>query len=230
MFEQYDDKARRAIFFARYEASETGSSAINSLHLLLGILRENGALFTFAVKGISVNALMEECRRALPIEGEKISTSVDLPLNEECKQALAEAAKQAEAMTSRTVQPMHLTLGLIKASQDVAVILDRHGVTAKSLAGAPGRVFEQFATAASAPAILEFVCQGERIASSPVNSTNPIPRADDEVVFTRENKADTYRVLGIRHYFEGPPSGKTLAHCWLVKVVIDTERIGSTSK
>src|SRR6478672_6184959 len=159
MFEQYDDKARRAIFFARYEASETGSSSINSLHLLLGILRENGALFTLAVKGVSANALMEECRRALPIEGEKISTSVDLPLNEECKQALAEAAKQAEAMASRTVQPVHLTLGLITASQDVAAILGRHGVTAKSLA-APGGVFEQFARAASAPAILEFVCGG----------------------------------------------------------------------
>src|SRR6476661_8287195 len=117
MFEQYDDKARRAVFFARYEASETGSSAINSLHLLLGILRENGALFTVAVNGVSVNALMEECRRALPIEGEKISTSVDLPLSEECKQALEEAAKQAEVLASRTVQPIHLALGLIKASQ-----------------------------------------------------------------------------------------------------------------
>jgi ATP-dependent Clp protease ATP-binding subunit ClpC len=232
MFEQYDDKARRAIFFARYEASETGSSSINSLHLLLGILRENGTLFTLAVKGVSVNALMEECRRALPIEGEKISTSVDLPLSKECKQALEEAAKEAEAMASRTVQPTHLTLGLIKASQDVATILGKHGVTAESLAGAPARVVEQFAraVAAAAPAILEFVCRGERIASSAVNSMNPIPRADDEVVFTRENQADTYRVLGVRHYFEGLPPGKMQAHCWLVKVVIDTERIGSTAK
>jgi hypothetical protein len=225
MFEQYDEKARRAIFFARYEASETGSSSINSLHLLLGILRENGALFTVAVKGVSVNALMEDCRRALPIEGAKIPTSVDLPLSEECKQALEEAAKQAEDLASRTVQPMHLVLGLIKASQDVAAILGRHGVTAKSLTGEPGGVFEQFARAAAAPAILEFVCRGERIASSSVTPTNPIPREDDEVVFTRENKADTYRVLGVRHHFEGPPPGKPLAHCWLVKVVIDIERM-----
>ena len=230
MFEQYDDKARRAIFFARYEASETGSFSINSLHLLLGMLRENGSLFTLAVKGVSVHALMEECRRALPIEGEKVSTSVDLPLSEECKQALAEAAKQAEAMTSRTVQPVHLALGLIKASQDVAAILGRHGVTAKSLVGAPGSAFEQFAMASAAPAILEFVCRGERIASSAVNLTNPIPRAGEEVVVTRENTADTYRVLGVRYHFEGPPSGKTPALCWLVKVVIDIEHIGSTSK
>src|SRR5271163_3661203 len=41
MFERYTEKARRAIFFARYEASQYGSTTIETEHLLLGILRED---------------------------------------------------------------------------------------------------------------------------------------------------------------------------------------------
>ena len=86
MFERYDEHARHIIFFARYEASQSGSIEIGALHMLLGILRESGSLFTQAAAGFSVNDLIAECRRALPI-GEKISTSVDMPLSEECRQA-----------------------------------------------------------------------------------------------------------------------------------------------
>ncbi len=36
MFERYTEKARRVIFFARYEASQFGSPYIETEHLLLG--------------------------------------------------------------------------------------------------------------------------------------------------------------------------------------------------
>jgi len=41
MFERYTERARRVIFFARYEASQFGSPTIETEHLLLGILRES---------------------------------------------------------------------------------------------------------------------------------------------------------------------------------------------
>jgi ATP-dependent Clp protease ATP-binding subunit ClpA len=44
MFEKYTEKARRVIFFARFEASQFGSPYIETEHLLLGILREDKAL------------------------------------------------------------------------------------------------------------------------------------------------------------------------------------------
>src|SRR5260370_1026225 len=43
MFERYTEKARRVIFFARYEASQFGSPYIETEHLLLGLLREDMA-------------------------------------------------------------------------------------------------------------------------------------------------------------------------------------------
>lgn len=42
MFERYTEKARRVIFYARYESSEFGTPAIEAEHLLLGLLREEG--------------------------------------------------------------------------------------------------------------------------------------------------------------------------------------------
>ena len=44
MFERYTERARRVLFFARYEASQLGSTAISSEHLLLGLLREGKGL------------------------------------------------------------------------------------------------------------------------------------------------------------------------------------------
>jgi ATP-dependent Clp protease ATP-binding subunit ClpC len=44
MFERYTEKARRIIFFGRYEASRFGSPYIETEHLLLGLLREDKAL------------------------------------------------------------------------------------------------------------------------------------------------------------------------------------------
>ena len=41
MFERYTEKARRVIFFARYEASQFGAPAIEPEHLLLGLMRED---------------------------------------------------------------------------------------------------------------------------------------------------------------------------------------------
>jgi len=44
MFERYTERARRVVFFARYEASNYGSRYIETEHLLLGLLREDRAL------------------------------------------------------------------------------------------------------------------------------------------------------------------------------------------
>ena len=44
MFARYTEEARRVIFFARHEASQSGSPYIETEHLLLGLLREDKAL------------------------------------------------------------------------------------------------------------------------------------------------------------------------------------------
>jgi ATP-dependent Clp protease ATP-binding subunit ClpC len=44
MFERYVERARRAVFVARYEPIQFGSPQIKAEHLLLGLLRESKTL------------------------------------------------------------------------------------------------------------------------------------------------------------------------------------------
>ena len=72
MFERYTEKARRVIFFARYEASQFGSPYIETEHLLLGLLREDKQL---ANRFLRSHAAVDSIRKkyALP-QAKKILT------------------------------------------------------------------------------------------------------------------------------------------------------------
>src|SRR5215468_6217290 len=112
MFERYTEKARRVIFFARYEASQFGSPYIETEHLLLGLIREDKALTNRFLRS---HAAVESIRKQ--IEGhttvrEKTAASVDLPLTDECKRALDFAAKEAEKLSHKHIGTEHLLLGL----------------------------------------------------------------------------------------------------------------------
>src|SRR5215831_4194785 len=98
MFEKYSEKARRVIFFARYEASQFGSSHIETEHLLLGLLREDKQL---THRFLPSHAAMESIRKQIESRTavrEKVSTSVDMPLSEESKRVLGYAAEEAEGL------------------------------------------------------------------------------------------------------------------------------------
>src|SRR6266542_2253052 len=129
MFERYTEKARRVIFFARYEASQFGSPYIETEHLLLGLLREDKAL---ANRFLRSHAAVESIRKQ--IEGhttirEKVSTSVDLPLSHECKRVLAYGAEEAERLNHKHIGTEHLLLGLLREDKSFAAeILHERGL------------------------------------------------------------------------------------------------------
>ncbi|HEX6864917.1 MAG TPA: ATP-dependent Clp protease ATP-binding subunit, partial [Thermoanaerobaculia bacterium] len=129
MFEKYNEKARRALFFARYEASKLGSRVIESEHILLGILREGEETVTEIFRRFQVKP--EDIRRE--IEGERvfverISSTAELPLSEESKKILAYASHEAESMLHATVGSEHLLIGILRVEGCTAMrILAQHG-------------------------------------------------------------------------------------------------------
>ncbi len=129
MFEKYNEKARRALFFARYEASKLGSRVIESEHILLGILREGEETVAEVFRRLQVKP--EDVRRE--IEGERvfverISSTAELPLSEESKKILAYAAHEAESMLHPTVGSEHLLIGILRVDGCLAQrILSHHG-------------------------------------------------------------------------------------------------------
>src|ERR1039457_4188243 len=129
MFERYTEKARRVIFFARYEPSQFGSPYIETEHLLLGLLREDKALTNrFLRSHASVESIRKQIEGHTTIR-EKVSTSVDLPLSNECKRVLAYAAEEAERLSHKHIGTEHLLLGLLREEKCFAAeILHERGL------------------------------------------------------------------------------------------------------
>jgi ATP-dependent Clp protease ATP-binding subunit ClpC len=142
MFERYTEKARRVIFFARYEAAQFGNPYIETEHLLLGLLREDKALTHRFLAKTPAEAIRQQIEAATTIR-EKVSTSVDLPLSNESKRVLAYAAEEAERLANRHIGTEHLLLGLLREEKAFgAQILNERGVrlsaVREQLAKAPG--------------------------------------------------------------------------------------------
>ena len=135
MFERYTERARRVLFFARYEASQLGSISIETEHLLLGLIREGKGLTSriFARSHLSIENIRKE------IEGrtvfrEKVSTSVEIPFSAETKRVLQFAAEEADRLLHNYIGTEHLLLGILREERSVAsTVLSEKGMRLKSV-------------------------------------------------------------------------------------------------
>src|SRR3954452_20657370 len=124
MFERYTERARRVLFFARYEASQLGSISIETEHLLFGLIREGKGLTSriFARSHLSLESIRKE------IEGrtvfrEKVSTSVEIPFSAETKRVLQFAAEEADRLLHNYIGTEHLLLGILREERSVAATI-----------------------------------------------------------------------------------------------------------
>ncbi len=122
MFERYTEKARRVIFFARYEALQYGSHFIAPEHILLGLMREDktvSARFFPFRKSITVEAVRREVEERIVLR-ERIPQSAELHLAPESKKILIYANEESRSLRNRHIGPEHLLLGLLREEKSVA--------------------------------------------------------------------------------------------------------------
>ncbi|MGI8996480.1 MAG: ATP-dependent Clp protease ATP-binding subunit [Pyrinomonadaceae bacterium] len=128
MFERYTEKARRVIFFARYEASQFGAPAIEPEHLLLGLMREDKTLTARFLQRAhtSLEAIRKEVEGRATMR-ERIPTSVELPLAPETKRVLHHAHEESDRLQHRHIGTEHLLLGLLREERSMAaeILLER---------------------------------------------------------------------------------------------------------
>src|SRR4026209_413886 len=124
MFERYTERARRVLFFARYEASQLGSISIVTEHLPPALLGEGKGLTSriFARPHLSLESIRKE------IEGrtvfrEKVSTSVEIPFSAETKRVLNYAAEEADRLLHNYIGTEHLLLGILREERSVAATI-----------------------------------------------------------------------------------------------------------
>src|SRR6266498_1875202 len=161
MFERYTEKARRVIFFARYEASQFGAPAIEPEHLLLGLMREDKTLTGrfFPRAQVSIESIRKEIEGRTLLR-EKISTSVELPLAPETKRVLAYAHEESDRLQHRHIGTEHLLLGLLREERSMAAeILYERGLRLNA-------VRDEIARESEIERVVQIVCR--RTKNNPV--------------------------------------------------------------
>lgn len=127
MFERYTEQARRAVFFARFEAATTGSNYIETWHMLIGLLQADEALAERVIGRQSLDEFRKEFQQ---LRGPgKIPASQDLPVSQQLQRALAYAAEEAERTASVPITPLHLLAALLREDNDVKTVLAARGIT-----------------------------------------------------------------------------------------------------
>jgi len=118
MFERFNEKARRVIFFARYEASQYGSSYVDAEHLLLGLWREDYAIRAYLNDNHMESAVRAEVERGI-VRAKPFATSVEVPLSTDAKKVLHFAAEEADRMARREITPAHILVGILRIKESL---------------------------------------------------------------------------------------------------------------
>jgi heme-degrading monooxygenase HmoA len=120
MFERYSERARRVLFFARYEAAQAGALSIEPEHIVLGVLRDKGnALVKFARPGETADSIRTRLASA-SVPRERVSASVEIPFSPSCKELLTQTAAEADALKKTTIRPGHMILAIMAKGNGAA--------------------------------------------------------------------------------------------------------------
>jgi ATP-dependent Clp protease ATP-binding subunit ClpC len=132
MFERYTDHARRIIFHARHTASQSGSSTIETEHLLLGLLNEAGPLIPRLT-----SLATEDIYRKIPrktVAGAKTAAPLIMPLSPECRRILNYSAEEANSLNHRCIGAVHLLLAILREDKcKAAHVLEEAGIQLEPL-------------------------------------------------------------------------------------------------
>lgn len=122
MFERYAEPARRSLFFARYEASMLGSVAIETHHLLLGLLKERDPVTThlLADARVSADTLRQMIYARAGAAPSPIAHSVEIPFSSSAKHVLQYALEEADRLLHDPIGPEHVLLGLLRLEEGLA--------------------------------------------------------------------------------------------------------------
>ncbi len=129
MWEKFTSSSKRVIKYAHEEAKHFRNDAVDTEHLLLGLLKDENS---FAVKAlVQMDVNIEKVRSAviqeIPIGNYDFE---NLNFSKQSKEVLELAYKEARQLRHTFIGSEHLLLGLLKVNEAKACeILNNHGVT-----------------------------------------------------------------------------------------------------
>lgn len=157
MFEQFSDRARRAIFLARESASTRGAAAvIEPCHLVDALVREDQGEFAKRMPNVvriagqeelgpghpffsaeAASAVLDKLESILPPKNEPIPTSADMPASPTLQRIFTAAVELASELQNDQVGPLHLLAGVLsQESEASSEILKQVGISRKAVIAA----------------------------------------------------------------------------------------------
>ncbi|MDE6570074.1 MAG: ATP-dependent chaperone ClpB [Alistipes sp.] len=154
-------KAQEALQAALLLAKEHGQQAVEPLHLLSVLVREEDSLAAFLLGrvGVSVRALrndVQQAAAALP----RVEGAGEQFLSQDCSRVVQRAVDFTKTFNDKYASVEHLLLALVAERSQAADLLKRHGATEKELVEAI-RTFRKGATVDSPTAEKEFDSLGK---------------------------------------------------------------------
>lgn len=133
LLERFSTASARVCFCARVEAGLVGSDAVDTQHLLLGLLRVDPSTLRHVAQPITLNSVRDAAIRWHAL-GDKVPTFVDLPLSLDSKLVFENAVSFADDHEFSFVRTEHLLLALMTmTASHAATILEEAGASLSRL-------------------------------------------------------------------------------------------------
>jgi ATP-dependent Clp protease ATP-binding subunit ClpC len=141
MFQRYTDEMKRAIYFGAQRARYDGASAIDSSHLLLGLLMDDASradsvfhLHELLPEETAKQALLKSANignrcdlvfqrsSPRPLFGKRRALANEIGLAPGGKKILAYATREANQLRDYWIDTEHLVLGILRDSENAATV------------------------------------------------------------------------------------------------------------
>jgi ATP-dependent Clp protease ATP-binding subunit ClpC len=153
--ERFTQRARRVLSLAHQEAERLRHTTINTEHLLVGLVEEDGGVAGHALQelGIELDRVREMVERLSPMGVEE---TITIELSKGVQQVLEFAIEEARLLGHQFIGTEHLLLALSRSTEGQAIeVLKKLGVTAEQVRRQTRRAMDEAtnspATAGGAP-------------------------------------------------------------------------------
>ncbi|MGD0707144.1 MAG: ATP-dependent Clp protease ATP-binding subunit [Anaerolineaceae bacterium] len=141
--ERFTQRARRVLSLAHQEAERLHQSTINTEHLLVGLMDEEGGVAARVLRdlGLEPDRVREMVER---LSGFGQNTSTNIELSPGTQQVLELAVEEARTLGHHYISTEHLLLALVRSDQELGFdVLRKLGVTAEQVKRQTRRVLQE---------------------------------------------------------------------------------------
>lgn len=186
MFERYTDKARRVVVFAQDEARDLRHNNINTMHILLGLIREEEGIAAKVIAELGLD--YHDLRGEIPAGTEEVTGHI--PFTPAAKKVLERALREALQLGHSYIGTEHILLALTHSEDgDVQRVLHLDKLTPVRFREA---VIEYLHGKMQQPTVEDLLARIERLeARQPEVTVTITPRS----ILSPEKEAELTRII-----------------------------------